>query len=70
MTADDSYSVLNRDNLTRPYQILLSQKQKPFSPFFSGFWKSTLNFVRFQKKTDDPHSGSISKVPDSKDMIR
>ena len=30
--------------------MLLSQKQKTFSPFFSGFWKSTLNLVRFQKK--------------------
>ena len=37
LTADDKYSLLNRDNLTQPIQILLSQKQKTFSQFFSAF---------------------------------
>ena len=59
LTADDKYSLLNRDNLTQPIQILLSQKQKTFSQFFSAFLKSTLNFEHFQKK-DDPHSRCIS----------
>ena len=60
-TADDKYSLLNRDNLTQPIQILLSQKQKTFSPFLSSFLKSTLNFEHFQKK-DDPHSRCISEI--------
>ena len=33
LTDDDKYSFLNRDNLTQPIQILLSQKQK--RPFFN-----------------------------------
>ena len=33
-TANDNYSLLNRDNLTQPIQIQLSQKQKAFSQFF------------------------------------
>ena len=46
----DRYCLLYRDNLTQPIQILLSQKQKTFSQFFSTFFKSTLNFEHFQKK--------------------
>ena len=61
LTADDKYSLLNRDNLTQPIQILLSQKQKTFSQFLSSFFKSTLNFEHFQKK-DDPHSRCISEI--------
>ena len=61
LTADDKYSLLNRDNLTQAIQTLLSQKQKAFSQFFSSFLKSTLNFEHFQKK-DDPHSRCISEI--------
>ena len=55
MTADDTYSVLNRDNLKQPIPTQLSQKQKAFSQFFLGFSKSALTIEHFQKK-HDPHS--------------
>ena len=55
MTADDKYSLLNRDNLKQPIPTQLSQKQKAFSQFFLAFSKSTLTFEYFQKK-DEPHS--------------
>ena len=55
LTADDQYSLLNRDNLTQPIRTKLFQIQKAFSPFFLGFLKSTLNFEHLQKK-DDLHS--------------
>ena len=55
MTADDKYSLLNRDNLTQPIPTQLSQKQKAFSEFILPFSKSTLTSAHFQKK-DDPHS--------------
>ena len=61
LTADDKYSLLNRDNLKQSIQTLLSQKQKTFSQIFSSFLKSTLNFEHFQKK-DDPHSRCISEI--------
>ena len=61
LTDDDKYSLLYRDNLTQPIQILLSQKRKTFSQFFSAFLKSTLNFAHFQKK-DDPHSRCSSQI--------
>ena len=50
LTNDDKYCLLYRDNLTQPIQIVLSQKQKTFSEFFSGLLKCTLNFELFQKK--------------------
>ena len=55
MTADDKYSLLNRDNLTQPIRSQLSQKKKAFSQYFLAFSKCTLTFEHFQKN-DDPHS--------------
>ena len=52
---NDKHYLLNRDNLTQPIQIQLSQKQKIFSEFFFAFLKSILNFKHLPKK-DDPHS--------------
>ena len=61
LTDDENYSLLYRDNLTQPIQILLSQKQNTFSKLSSKILKSTLNFAHFQKK-DDPHSRCISQI--------
>ena len=61
LTDDEKYSLLYRENLTQPIQILLSQKQKTFSQLFAQFSKSTLNFEHFQKK-DHPHSRIISQI--------
>ena len=61
LTDDDKYSLLIRDNLMQPIQILLSQKQKTFSQFFSAFLKSTLNF-EYSRIKDDPHRRCISQV--------
>ena len=61
LTDDDKYSLLYRENLTQPNQILLSKKQKTFSKFFSAFLKSTVNFEHFQKR-DDPHSRCRSEI--------
>ena len=55
LTADDKYSLLNRDNLTQQNRMQLSQKQKAFSQFFLASSKYTLNFEDFEK-IDDPHS--------------
>ena len=50
LTVDGKYSLLNRDNLRQPIQILLSQKQKTLFRLFFALLKSTLNFENFQKK--------------------
>ena len=65
LTADDKYSLLNRDNLTQPIQIIFCQKQKTFFHFFSAFLKCTLHFEHFQKQ-DDPQSRCISEITVSK----
>ena len=61
LTADDKHYLLNRDNLTQPNQMQLSQKQKNFPEFVFTFSKCILNFKHFAKK-DDPHSWCISGI--------
>ena len=55
LAVKDKQYLLNRDNLTQPIQMQLSQKQKILSQFFFAFLKSILNFKHLPKK-DDPHS--------------
>ena len=55
LTAHNKQYLLNRDNLTKPIQMGLSQKQKTFSELFVAILKSILNFKHIPKK-DDPHS--------------
>ena len=43
-TVDGRHYMLNRENLTQPIHIQLSQKQKTFSEFSFAFLKSVLNF--------------------------
>ena len=69
LTDDDKYFLLYGDNLTQPIQILLSQKQKTFSEFFSAFLKSTLNFENFQKKIN-LIADVFPKLPSAKKVIR
>ena len=50
LATDEKYPVLNRDNLTIPIQMQLSQKQKTISDFFAKCLKSRLNFKHFDQK--------------------
>ena len=50
LTANNKYSLLNRENLRQQIQMQLSQKEKTFSQFGSSFLKAGLNFEYFQKK--------------------
>ena len=61
LTDDEKYSLLYRENLTQPIQILLSQKPKTFSKLSSELLKPTLNFEHFQKKVD-PLSRCSSQI--------
>ena len=69
LSEDERYCLLYKDNLLQPIQILLSQKQKTFSEFFSPFLKSTLNFERFQKKMT-LIADVFPKLPSPKKVIR
>ena len=64
MTVDDKHYMLNRDNLTQPIQIQLSQKQKTLSEFFFAFLKSMLNYKHLPKNVD-PNRWCISGNPGS-----
>ena len=48
--SDEKQYLLNKDNLRKPIQIQLSQKQKPFCDFFFKFLKSISNFKFFAKE--------------------
>ena len=63
-TPNGKYSILSRDKLTQPIQILLSKKQRTFLKLFSQFPKSTLNFKYFREK-DKTHSRCISEITNS-----
>ena len=69
LTDDEKYCLLYRDNLTQPIQILLSQKQKTFSEFFSPFSKFTLNFEHFQTKMT-LIADVFPKLPSPKKVIK
>ena len=65
MSAVDTCSLPNTDNLMQHIHMELSQKLKKFSGFFPEFLKSRLNFEHFQKKDDAP-SLFVSEATDSK----
>ena len=64
LRADGKYSLLNRDNLTQPIRMQLSEKEETCSQFFCRFLKSSLNFEHFQKG-DVSHSSDICEITDS-----
>ena len=69
LTTDEKYPLPNRENLTIPIQVKLSQNEKSFSEFFAAVFKSTLNFEHFGRK-HEPHSFYISEITDSKNVVR
>ena len=48
LAANEMYPVLNRDNITIPIHVQLSQKRKSVAQFFAPFLKSKLNFEHFE----------------------
>ena len=69
LTEDDKHYLLNRDNLTEPIQMQLSQKQKTFSEFFFAFLKSILNFKHLSKKMTQI-ADVFPDIPPPKNMVR
>ena len=48
MTADDKYSVRNRENLLQQMKMRWSKKQKVISQSFAAFLKTILHFEHFE----------------------
>ena len=69
LPVDETYPVLNRDNLTIHIQMEFSQKKNFFSQFFAPFLKSTLNF-KYLKLKADPHKFCIFEITDSECVAR
>ena len=68
LASNEKYPVLNRENLTIPIQMQLSQKQKTFSEFLAAFLKSCLNF-KYSEEKDDPHRFCIYEITDSENVV-
>ena len=63
LAADEKYPVLNRDNLTIPIQMELSQKQKIFLKFLLYFWNLGWNLQHFDKRDDLHRFCNFENVP-------
>ena len=64
LTAYEKDSLINRDILTKPIEMKVSQGKESTSGFFASFSKSILNFQYFQKN-DDSDSPYISEIAGS-----
>ena len=60
LTVNDKHYLLNRENLTQPIPMKLSQKRKNIFQCFFAFLKCRLNFKHLLIK-DDPLSLCISE---------
>ena len=60
-TADEEYSLLNKNNSRQPIHMQLSQKQKTFSGIFFPYLKSIIHLEHFQKKMN-PIADVIPKL--------
>ena len=69
LAADEKYPVLNRDNITTPIQMQLSQKDETFCQFFIAFLKYRSNFAHFDKQ-DDPDRFCNFEIRDSENVLR
>ena len=69
LATDEKYPLLNRDNLTIPIQMKISQKQKTFSEFFLAFLRSRINLKHFETE-DDLHRFCIFEITDSENVVR
>ena len=70
MTVDDKHYLLNRDNLTRPIQMQLSDKQKTFSVFFFRIFKISIKFQTLVKKKMTLIVDVFLEIPAPKSMVR
>ena len=52
LVVNDKHYMLNRDDLTKPIQMPLSEKEKKFFQFCLVFLKSILNFKYLPRKGD------------------
>ena len=69
LAADEKYPVLNRDNLSIPIKMPLSQKHATFSEFFAKFLKSIKTFKYFKNK-DNLHRFCASEITASENVVR
>ena len=69
LTVNDKHYLINRQNLTQPIQMHLSQKQKTFSQFFLSF-QNLYQISNIRQKKMILVADVFSKIPAPKNMLR
>ena len=69
LAADEKYPVLNRDKLSIPIQMQLSEKESTFSQLSVAFLKSRSIFKCFEKERY-PHRFCLLEIKDSENVVR
>ena len=69
LTVNDKHYLINRQNLTQPIQMHLSQKQKTFSQFFLRF-QNLYQISNIRQKKMILVADVISKIPAPKNMLK
>ena len=69
LAVDEMYVVLNREDITIPIQMQLSQKPNTFPQFLAAFLKFRLNSKYFERKYL-PHRFCIFVIKDSENVVR
>ena len=69
LAADENYLVLNRNDLTIPIQMELSEKEKKFDQCLAEFLKFIINFKYFGKKVE-PYRFCISETTNLENIVR
>ena len=70
LSADDKYSPLNRDSLTQPIQIQLSEKQILFSLIFLCICEICIKLWNFSKKMMTHIADVFTKLQTPKNGVR
>ena len=69
-TVGHKYSLLNRDKLTQPINMQLSQKQNSFSRYFSPYFSNVDEIFNILNKKMTLIADVISKLWNSKNIVR
>ena len=69
-TADEKYSVLNRDNVMQPIHMQLWREQKTFSQFSFSIFETYIKFGTFSKKKMTLIAYVFPKLPNPKNVVR
>ena len=70
LIVEDKHYLLNRDDLTQPFQMQLYREEKKISEFFTCISKIYIKFYTYAKKKMTLIDDVFPKIPAPKNMVR